>query len=51
MPWTTFEDVTARWVGSNAPTDEALVDALIADAEAVILSEFPKIQDRHNTLN
>ena len=28
------------------PTDTALVDALIADAEAVILSEYPAIQDR-----
>ena len=46
MAWATFQDVTDRWVGSNAPDDEDLVNALIADAEAVILSEFPKIQDR-----
>lgn len=46
MTWATFQDVTDRWVGSNAPTDEDLVAALIGDAEAVILSEFPKIQDR-----
>lgn len=46
MAWTTFEDVTDRWVGAGIPTDQALVNALIADAEAVILSEFPRIQAR-----
>lgn len=46
MAWATFADVTDRWVGSNAPDDESLVESLISDAEAVILKEFPKIQDR-----
>lgn len=46
MAWATFTDVTSRWVGSDTPTDEALVAALIADAEAVILSEYPRIQER-----
>lgn len=46
MSWATFADVTDRWVGTNPPTDEALVESLIGDAEAVILSKFPKIQDR-----
>ena len=46
MAWTTFADVTDRWVGQNAPTDEDLVDALILDAESVILSVYPAIQDR-----
>lgn len=46
MTWATFEDVRDRWVGSNVPTDADLVTALINDAEAVILKEFPKIQDR-----
>lgn len=44
--WTEFEDVTARWVGDNVPTDEALVGALIEDAEAVILAAYPRIEDR-----
>lgn len=44
--WATFGDVTNRWVGQNAPTDEDIVNALILDAEAVILSEYPAIQDR-----
>ena len=46
MTWATLSDVTDRWVGSGAPTDEALVTALISDAEAVILSEYPRIQER-----
>lgn len=46
MAWATFADVTDRWVGTNPPTDEALVESLIDDAEAVILKEFPLIQDR-----
>jgi hypothetical protein len=48
MTWATFADVTDRWVGSGAPTDVDLVNALIGDAEAVILAEYPKIQDRIN---
>lgn len=46
MTWTTFEDVSTRWVGSGVPTDTDLVEALIADAEAVVLAEYPLIQDR-----
>lgn len=44
--WATFEKVRDRWVGSNKPDNEDLVTALIEDAEAVVLSEYPKIQDR-----
>lgn len=44
--WATPTDVTSRWIGSGAPTDPDLVQALINDAEAVILVEYPKIQDR-----
>lgn len=46
MAWTIFSDVTDRWVGGNEPTDEPLVNSLIDDAEAVILSEYPGIQAR-----
>ena len=46
MTWATFSDVTDRWVGSDTPTDTALVNALIADAETVILSVYPRIQER-----
>ena len=46
MTWANFTDVTSRWVGNDVPTDEELVTALIADAETVILSEYPRIQER-----
>lgn len=46
MSWTNPQDVLDRWVGSGAPVDEDLVQALINDAEAIILSEFPRIQER-----
>jgi hypothetical protein len=46
MSWATPQDVLDRWVGNDKPTDTDLVQALIDDAEAVILAEFPKIQDR-----
>lgn len=46
MSWTTFLDVTNRWVGNGVPTDSDLVEALIADAEAVVLAEYPLIQNR-----
>ena len=46
MSWATPEDVTNRWVGGGAPTDADLVQALINDAETVILGTYPKIQDR-----
>lgn len=46
MNWATPQDIIDRWVGTDVPTDTELIEALIADAEAVILAEFPKIQDR-----
>lgn len=44
--WTTPEDIQERWIGSSTPTDNDLLTALILDAEAVILSEYPRIQER-----
>jgi len=44
--WATFADVVDRWVGPGAPTNQSQVETLIDDAEQVILSEFPGIQDR-----
>jgi hypothetical protein len=46
MSWATPQDIVDRWVGPDKPTDDDLIQALINDAEAVILAEFPKIQDR-----
>lgn len=44
--WTTPQDVIDRWVGNDVPDDTDLVQALIDDAEVVILSVYPGIQDR-----
>lgn len=46
MSWATPQDVLDRWVGGGEPTDLDQIQALIDDAESVILAEYPKIQDR-----
>jgi hypothetical protein len=46
MSWATPQDILDRWVGGDKPTDTDLIQALINDAEAVILAEFPAIQTR-----
>ena len=46
MSWVSPQDILDRWVGAGAPDDEDLVQALINDAEAVVLAEYPRIQDR-----
>ena len=46
MSWTTPQDILDRWVGGGAPTDTDLLSALILDAEAVVLAEYPGIQAR-----
>lgn len=46
MAWATYQDVLDRWVGSDAPTDNDLITALIGDAEAIILATYPGIQAR-----
>lgn len=52
MSWTSPHDVADRWIGTGLPTDEDLVQALINDAEAIVLAEYPRIQERidSNTL-
>ena len=46
MSWVSPQDILDRWVGAGAPDDEDLVQALINDAEAIVLAEYPRIQDR-----
>lgn len=48
MTWTTPQDIRERWIGDDKPESDELLRALIADAEAVILSSYPAIQDRIN---
>lgn len=44
--WATANDVLERWIGDDKPTDHELVQRWVDDAETLILSEFPDIQDR-----
>lgn len=45
--WTYPQDIEDRWVGDDYPEDKTeLVEALILDAELIIKSEYPKIQER-----
>jgi len=44
--WATPQDIIDRWVGPGAPTDTDQLQALIDDAEAIVLKEYPGIQDR-----
>jgi hypothetical protein len=46
MSWATPQNILDRWVGGDKPTDTDLIQALIDDAESVILAEFPAIQER-----
>jgi hypothetical protein len=46
MSWTSPQDVIDRWVGPGIPTDQDLVQALIDDAESIVLAEYPRIQER-----
>lgn len=46
QPWTTPDDVQARWVGDEIPADDDLLTELIADVEDLILAEFPDLHDR-----
>lgn len=48
MTWTTPQDIRERWIGDDKPDNDELLRALIADAEAVILSSYPAIQTRIN---
>jgi hypothetical protein len=47
MAWATAADIIDRWTGSEAPDEnDRVLSVLIEDAEEVILSRFPKIQER-----
>lgn len=48
MTWTTYEDLEGRWLGDSltAIASQPQIETLIADAEDIILREFPTIQQR-----
>ena len=46
LAYTSYADVSSRWVGGEVPASEATVEALLADAEDSILHEFSDLDDR-----
>lgn len=46
MAWTTATEVTAAWIGNDAPTSTALVDTWIGKAERLLRSKVPTLQAR-----
>lgn len=46
MLWTEPSDVIQDWIGSNIPTDEALVGRWVAKAERMLRREFPTLDQR-----
>jgi hypothetical protein len=44
--WADVNDVLDRWVGEDRPTDVNLVAQWVADAEQLILFEYPDLADR-----
>ena len=46
MAWTTSFEVTAAWIGDDAPSDAALVDVWIGKAERFLRAKVPSLQAR-----
>lgn len=46
MAWTTASDVIGDWIGSDAPTDSALVAAWINKAERLLRSKVSELSAR-----
>ncbi len=44
--WTFPQDIEDRWIGEDFPQNTDLIEALIMDAEIIIKSEYPRIQER-----
>ena len=46
MAWAVSADVTGAWIGGDAPTDSAQVDAWIGKAERYLRKQVPDLQSR-----
>ncbi|MDQ5863059.1 MAG: hypothetical protein M3536_12435 [Actinomycetota bacterium] len=46
MAWTTATEVTAAWIGLDAPTSTALVDTWIGKAERLLRAKVPTLTTR-----
>lgn len=46
MAWTTAAEVTAAWIGGDAPSDSALVAVWVEKAERLLRSKVPSLTAR-----
>jgi hypothetical protein len=46
MAWTTAAEVTAAWIGGDAPSESALVDVWIGKAERLLRAKVPGLDVR-----
>jgi hypothetical protein len=46
MSWTSPQDITDRFIGDDVEIDADIIQTLIDDVEALILKEYPAIQNR-----
>lgn len=46
MAWTSAAEVTAAWIGGDAPSDTALIDVWIGKAERLLRSKVPTLTAR-----
>jgi hypothetical protein len=46
MAWTTAAEVTAAWIGGDAPTESVLVDVWIGKAERLLRAKVPGLDAR-----
>jgi hypothetical protein len=46
MAWTTAAEVTAAWIGGDAPSETALVDVWIGKAERLLRAKVPGLAAR-----
>lgn len=46
MAWTTANEVIAAWIGSDAPSDTALVGVWVDKAERLLRAKVPTLQAR-----
>lgn len=46
MAWTTAAEVVAAWIGDDAPSDSAKVDAWIGKAERLLRTKIPGLEQR-----
>jgi hypothetical protein len=46
MAWTTASEVSAAWIGGDAPSDSVLIDVWIGKAERLLRAKVPTLETR-----